>query len=70
PPIVNTQLEQLPPKSKGLLLWIIEGNILSRQEVEYLASLPQMEPKVKIVVEMGGDRFFRWMPLKDTLAAA
>ncbi|GET42952.1 MULTISPECIES: NAD(P)H-quinone oxidoreductase subunit N [Microseira] len=70
PPIVNTQLEQLPPKSKGLLLWIIEGNILSRQEVEYLASLPQMEPKVKVVVEMGGDRFFRWMPLKDTLAAA
>ncbi len=70
PPIVNTQLEQLPPKSKGLLLWIIEGNILSRQEVEYLASLPQMEPRVKIVVEMGGDRFFRWMPLKDTLAAA
>ncbi len=70
PPIVNTQLEQLPPKSKGLLLWIIEGNILSRQEVEYLASLPKMEPKVKVVVEMGGDRFFRWMPLKDTLAAA
>ena len=70
PPIVNTQLEQLPPKSKGLLLWIIEGNILSRQEVEYLASLPKMEPKVKIVVEMGGDRYFRWMPLKDTLAAA
>jgi NAD(P)H-quinone oxidoreductase subunit N len=70
PPIVNTQLEQLPPKSKGLLLWIIEGNILSRQEVEYLASLPKMEPKVKVVVEMGGDRFFRWMPLQDTLAAA
>lgn len=70
PPIVNTQLEQLPPKSKGLLLWIIEGNILSRQEVEYLANLPKMEPKVKVVVEMGGDRYFRWMPLQDTLAAA
>jgi NAD(P)H-quinone oxidoreductase subunit N len=70
PPIVNTQLEQLPPKSKGLLLWIIEGNILSRQEIEYLASLPSLEPRVKIVVEMGGDRAFRWMSLKDTLAAA
>ncbi len=70
PPIISTQLEQLPPKSKGLLLWIIEGNILSRQEVEYLANLPKMEPKVKIVVEMGGDRYFRWMPLQDTLAAA
>jgi NAD(P)H-quinone oxidoreductase subunit N len=70
PPIVNTQLEQLPPKSKGLLLWIIEGNILSRQEIEYLASLPSLEPRVKLVVEMGGDRSFRWMSLKDTLAAA
>lgn len=70
PPIVNYQLEQLPPKSKGLVLWIIEGHILSRQEVEYLANLSSIEPRVKLVVEMGGDRAFRWMPLKDTLATA
>ncbi|MCL1464291.1 NAD(P)H-quinone oxidoreductase subunit N [Argonema galeatum] len=70
PPIVNYQLEQLPPKSKGLVLWIIEGQILSRQEVEYLANLPSMEPRVKLVVEMGGDRAFRWTPLRDTLLAA
>ena len=25
PPILNYNLEQLPPKSKGLVLWIIEG---------------------------------------------
>ncbi len=70
PPIVNYQLEQLPPKSKGLVLWIIEGQILSRQEVEYLANLPSLEPRVKLVVEMGGDRAFRWTPLRDTLLAA
>lgn len=70
PPIVQTQLEQLPPKSKGLLLWLIDGTVLSRQEIEYLATLPSLEPRVKVVVEMGGDRAFRWMPLKDTLAAA
>lgn len=70
PPIVNYHLEQLPPKSKGLVLWIIEGQILSRQEVEYLANLPSMEPRVKLVVEMGGDRAFRWTPLRDTLLAA
>ncbi|NET56321.1 MAG: NAD(P)H-quinone oxidoreductase subunit N [Symploca sp. SIO2E6] len=67
PPIANYQLENLPPKSKGLALWIIEGNILSSQEVEYLTTLPQQEPRVKVVVEMGGDRSFRWQPLKDTL---
>ncbi|MBD0343245.1 MAG: NAD(P)H-quinone oxidoreductase subunit N [Coleofasciculus sp. Co-bin14] len=68
PPIVNFQLEHLPPKSKGLVLWIIEGFVLSRQEVEYLTTLAKQEPRVKIAVEMGGERYFRWTPLKDTLS--
>lgn len=67
PPVVGYQLENLPPKSKGLVLWIIEGSILSQQEVEYLTTLPKQEPRVKIAVEMGGDRAFRWTPLKNTL---
>lgn len=70
PPVINYQLEHLPQHSKGLVLWIIEGHILSRQEVEYLTTLPSLEPRLKIIVEMGGDRAFRWTPLKDTLAAA
>ncbi|MBW4664975.1 MAG: NAD(P)H-quinone oxidoreductase subunit N [Chroococcus sp. CMT-3BRIN-NPC107] len=70
PPIVNYHLENLPPKSKGLVLWMMEGHLLSNQEVEYLTTLPQLEPKVKIAIERGGDRAFRWMPLKDTLEAS
>ncbi|GAB1540198.1 photosynthetic/respiratory NAD(P)H-quinone oxidoreductase subunit N [Scytonema sp. NUACC21] len=70
PPIVTSQLEQLPPKSKGLVLWIIEGHILSDQEVEFLATLPSIEPRVKVVIERGGDRSFRWMPLQKTLLAS
>lgn len=70
PPIVTYQLEQLPSQSKGLLLWIIEGNILSNQELEYLANLPAVEPRVKVAVELGGDRYFRWMPLKQALLSA
>jgi NAD(P)H-quinone oxidoreductase subunit N len=68
PPVVGYQLEHLPPKSKGLVLWIIEGNILSRQETEYLTTLPKQEPRVKVALEVGGDRTFRWTPLKNTLA--
>jgi NAD(P)H-quinone oxidoreductase subunit N len=68
PPIVTYQLEQLPPKSKGLALWLIEGHILSRQEVAYLAELPSLEPKLKIALEIGGDRFFHWLPLSETLS--
>ena len=68
PPIVTYNLEHLPPKSKGLVLWMIEGHILSNQEVEFLANLPSIEPRVKVVLERGGDRFFRWQPLKETLS--
>ncbi|MUG99708.1 NAD(P)H-quinone oxidoreductase [Scytonema sp. UIC 10036] len=70
PPIVNSQLEQLPPKSKGLVLWIIEGQVLSDQEVEFLATLPSIEPRVKVIIERGGDRAFRWLPLQKTLLAS
>ncbi len=69
PPIIGYQLEQLPPKSKGLLLWIIEGHILSHQEVEFLSALPSLEPRVKVVIERGGDRYFHWQPLQQTIAS-
>jgi len=70
PPIINSHLEQLSPKSKGLVLWIIEGHILSNQELEFLATLPSLEPRVKVVIERGGDRFFRWTSLEKTLLAS
>ncbi|MBW4575674.1 MAG: NAD(P)H-quinone oxidoreductase subunit N [Aphanothece sp. CMT-3BRIN-NPC111] len=70
PPILNYHLEQLPPKSKGLVLWLVDGVVFSRQELEYLAALPSLEPRVKVVVELGGDRVFRWTPLKNTLVPA
>jgi len=70
PPILNYHLEQLPPKSKGLVLWLVDGVVFSRQELEYLAALPSIEPRVKVVVELGGDRVFRWTPLKNTLVPA
>ncbi len=70
PPIVTYNVEQLPPRSKGLLLWIIEGHILSSQELEYLANLPSIEPRLKLVVELGGDRYFHWEPLKQAVASA
>ena len=70
PPIVTTQLATLPANSKGLVLWIIEGMILSRQEIEYLINLPKEEPKIKVVLELGGERYFRYSPLQEILAAA
>ncbi|MEB3336554.1 MAG: NAD(P)H-quinone oxidoreductase subunit N, partial [Leptolyngbyaceae bacterium] len=48
PPVINYQLEQLPANAKGLVLWLIEGHILSRQEVEFLTTLSTLEPQVKV----------------------
>lgn len=69
PPVINYRLEHLPAKSKGLVLWLIEGNILSQQEIAYLVQLPQQFANVKIVLEMGGDRAFSWQPLANELVA-
>ncbi|MEA5509193.1 NAD(P)H-quinone oxidoreductase subunit N [Crocosphaera sp. UHCC 0190] len=70
PPIAAYQLETLPPKSKGLVLWILEGYVLSQIELTYLANLPQQEPRLKVVIELGGERYFRWQPLEELIKVA
>jgi NAD(P)H-quinone oxidoreductase subunit N len=67
PPVLDTYLAHLLPESKGLVLWIIDGQVFSRQELSYLVELPKIEPKVKVIVELGGDRQFSWVQL-DSLA--
>ncbi|AFY38433.1 NAD(P)H-quinone oxidoreductase subunit N [[Leptolyngbya] sp. PCC 7376] len=68
PGIATYQLENIPAKSKGIILWIIEGYVLSRQEQEYLVTLTRENPQIKVVIEMGGDRIFSFKPLAETLA--
>ena len=63
PPMLDTYLAHLLPTSKGLVLWIVDGQVLSSQELTYLADLPTINPRVKVVIELGGDRVFRWVQL-------
>jgi NAD(P)H-quinone oxidoreductase subunit N len=70
PPIAGYQLENLPPKSKGLVLWLLEGFVLSSSERQYLIDLTEQDPRIKVVIELGGERYFRWQPLKESLVAA
>lgn len=67
PPLLTYRLETMSPKAKGMVLWLIEGHILSRQEISYLVSLPAIEPRVKVVLEVGGDRCFSWEPLANLI---
>ncbi|MEL6903720.1 MAG: NAD(P)H-quinone oxidoreductase subunit N, partial [Cyanobacteria bacterium J06606_4] len=42
---------------------------LSSREIKFLTTLPTIEPRVKVVLEVGGERSFKWFPLKDAIAA-
>ena len=66
---VMPQLGSLLEGSKPILLWLIEGQVLSSAELASLLALCRKEPSLKMVVEMGGSRSLRWQPLEQLLAA-
>uniref|UniRef100_A0A0F7GZG2 NADH dehydrogenase-like complex N n=1 Tax=Hypseocharis bilobata TaxID=253189 RepID=A0A0F7GZG2_9ROSI len=65
PPEVDYRLSALPPDAKGLVLWVIEAKVLSKAELQFLALLPTLRPKVRVIAECGNWRKFMWKPLKD-----
>lgn len=70
PPFVTYHLENLPPDAKGLVLWLYDGKKLSPQELSYFCDLTQEEQRLKVVIEVGGDRKFSWKPLRQAVLAA
>ncbi len=70
PPVLGYRLERMAPGMKGIVLWLIEGHILSNQELAFLAALCASDARIKVVVELGGDRSFKWFPLRDTVQSA
>jgi NAD(P)H-quinone oxidoreductase subunit N len=69
PPKIQYRLASLPPNSKGLVVWMIEGKFLSSQELEVISQIPSQDQRVKIVVELGSGREVIWSPLKQAIAA-
>jgi NAD(P)H-quinone oxidoreductase subunit N len=70
PPLLSYHVAELNEKSKGIVIWLLEGTILSDQELSYLTNLPQQDSRLKVVVEMGGDRRFTWKPLREIIQMA
>ncbi len=63
---------QLGPLLEGeapVVLWLLEGQVLSAAERTALVTLCKREPRLKIVVEMGGARALRWQPLLEVVAS-
>ena len=64
------QLGHLFDGNAPVLLWLLEGQVLSQAELSALLELTRREPRLKIVVELGGTRALRWQPLASVLAQA
>ena len=65
-PLLGPQFEGTAP----VLLWLLEGQVLSAAELAALCGLCRREPRLKVVVELGGSRALRWQPLASVLAQA
>ena len=61
------QLNALLDKGNPLVLWLIEGQVLSNSELLALCDLCDRDPQLKIVVEMGGARSLTWKPMRSFL---
>ena len=66
---VMPQLGALLEGTQPILLWLLEGQVLSQAELGSLIALCQREPRLKLVVEMGGSRELRWQPLEQLIDA-
>lgn len=64
-PQLGADLEGTAP----ILLWLLEGQVLSSAELSSLLALTRREPRLRVVVELGGSRSLRWQPLATCLAS-
>ncbi|AAQ00757.1 MULTISPECIES: NAD(P)H-quinone oxidoreductase subunit N [Prochlorococcus] len=62
---VIPQVNELLAGEKSVVLWLLEGQVLSRSEILSLCDLCDKEPRLKIVIEMGGARALRWQSMRS-----
>jgi len=66
---VMPQLGALLEGEAPIVVWLLEGQVLSAAELNSLVSLSRSVPRLHFVVEMGGARSLRWQPLESLVAA-
>ena len=64
---VMPQLNEFLKNNDPVVLWLLEGQVLSRSELLNLNDICKREPRFKVVVEMGGSRSLRWQAMKHLL---
>ena len=64
---VMPQLNEFLNTNDPVVLWLLEGHVLSRSELLNLNNICQREPRFKVVVEMGGSRNLRWQAMSTLI---
>ena len=64
---VIPQLNEFLDSNCNLVLWLLEGQVLSNSELLNLNNLCQRETRLKIVIEMGGSRSIKWQSIKSLI---
>ena len=65
--MVVPKVNQLLEEERSVVIWLLEGQVLSRSELLSLCEICDKQPRLKIVVEMGGSRAIRWQPMRTFL---
>ena len=60
---VMPQLNEFLKDNNPILLWLLEGQVLSKSELLSLNDICHREPRFKVVVEMGGARSLKWQSM-------
>ncbi|WP_320663729.1 NAD(P)H-quinone oxidoreductase subunit N [Prochlorococcus sp. MIT 1223] len=66
---VIPQINEFLKDNCPIVLWLIEGQVLSQSELLNLNNLCQREPRLKIVIEMGGARSIKWQSITEFIKA-
>ena len=64
---VMPQLNEFLSNNSRIVLWLLEGQVLSKSELLNLNNLCQREPRFKVVIEMGGSRSIRWQAMSELI---
>mgnify|MGYP001295033397 CR=1 FL=1 len=64
---VMPQLNEFLKDNDPVVLWLLEGQVLSKSELLNLVDICKREPRFKIIVEMGGARSLSWQPMTQLL---
>ena len=59
--------ELLGNNQQPIVLWMLEGQVLSNSELMAISELCDQDNRLKVVIEMGGARNLKWQPIRSVI---